>query len=91
MLYNERVNQPHVPDRDLTIGSFVRRRRLNSRLTQSELGELAGVGKRLIVELERGKPTLRLDKVNQVLAVFGKQLGLVDAPRDSPVGSQTNR
>jgi y4mF family transcriptional regulator len=76
------VNEPEVPDRVLEVGSFVRARRLNSRLTQAELGDLAGVGKRFIVELEQGKPTLRLDKVNQVLAVFGKQLGLVDAPRE---------
>ena len=32
-------------------------------------------------ELERGKATVRLDAVNRVLAVFGKQVGVVDAPR----------
>jgi y4mF family transcriptional regulator len=74
----------YVPDRDLTLGAFVRGRRVSSRLTQAELGDLAGVGKRFIVELEQGKPTLRLDKINQVLEVFGKRLGVVDAPRKSP-------
>jgi transcriptional regulator with XRE-family HTH domain len=53
-----------------------------SRLTQRELGELAGVGTRLVSELERGKPTLRMDAVNRVLRVFGKTLGHVDAPRN---------
>jgi hypothetical protein len=41
------------------------------------------VGLRFIVELERGKPTLRMDTVNAVLRVFGKKLGIVDAPRKS--------
>jgi y4mF family transcriptional regulator len=65
---------------------MVRARRHASGLTQQELGELAGVGKRFIVELEQGKPTLRMDKVNQVLAVFGKTLGPVDAPRKETTG-----
>jgi hypothetical protein len=42
---------------------------------------LAGVGVRFIGELERGKPTLRVDRVNAVLRVFGKALGLVDGAR----------
>ena len=64
------------------IGNFVRERRQANRLTQRELGELAGVGIRLVSELERGKPTLRMDAVNKVLRVFGQMLGAVEAPRD---------
>jgi y4mF family transcriptional regulator len=64
------------------IGNFVRTRRQASNLTQQELGELAGVGTRFISELERGKPTLRMDAINRVLRVFGAMLGHVDAPRD---------
>lgn len=64
------------------IGRFVRERRRANNLTQLELGELAGVGTRLISELERGKPTLRMDAVNRVLRVFGRMLGHVEAPRD---------
>jgi y4mF family transcriptional regulator len=63
------------------LGDLVRRRRIAAQLTQRELAELAGVGLRLISELERGKPTLRLDAVNKVLRVFGLTLGPVDAPR----------
>ncbi|MBI1899759.1 MAG: helix-turn-helix transcriptional regulator [Planctomycetia bacterium] len=62
------------------IGQVVRERRAASNLTQRELGELAGVGLRLVSELERGKPTLRLDAVNKVLQVFGLMLGPVDSP-----------
>jgi len=70
-----------MPDRECSPGAFVRRRRKAGGLTQAELAELAGVGTRFVSELERGKPTLRLDKVNRVLAVFGKCLSLADAPR----------
>jgi hypothetical protein len=52
-------------------------------LTQQQLSELAGVGKRFVVELEGGKATLRLDKVDLVLAVFGKRVGVEAAPRTS--------
>lgn len=62
------------------IGEFVRTRRKAAGLSQRELGELAEVGTRFVSELERGKSTARLDAVNRVAAVFGKTLGLVDAP-----------
>jgi HTH-type transcriptional regulator/antitoxin HipB len=64
------------------IGEFVRRRRMASNLTQRQLGELAGVGTRFISDLERGKPTLRMDAVNKVLNVFGRMLSYVEAPRE---------
>ena len=43
-------------------------------LTQSELARRAGVGLRFIRELERGKATVRLDKISQVLSLFGCEL-----------------
>jgi y4mF family transcriptional regulator len=63
------------------IGEFVRRRRTANKLTQRELGELAGVGTRFVSELERGKPTLRMDAVNKVLHVFGKMVSYVEELR----------
>jgi len=56
---------------------FVKERRKILKLTQKELAEKAGVGLRFIRELEQGKPTLRLDKINQVLSLFGYQIGPV--------------
>ena len=44
-------------------------------LTQSQLAERSGVGLRFIRELEQGKKTLQMDKVNQVLHLFGYELG----------------
>lgn len=64
-----------------SIGGFVRERRQAARLTQRELAELAGVGTRVVSELERGKPTLRMDVVNRVLHVFGRTLAHGEAPR----------
>ncbi len=46
-------------------------------LTQVELSEKSGVGLRFVRELEQGKQTLRLDKVNQVLSLFGTEVGVV--------------
>jgi len=59
------------------ISAFVKEKRKKLGLTQQELAERAGVGLRFVRELEQGKPTLQLDKVNQVLFLFGHQLGPV--------------
>lgn len=61
----------------MTLNEFVKLKRNNAKLTQPELAEKAGVGLRFLRDLEQGKPTLRLDKVNQVLHLFGHQLGPV--------------
>ncbi|MBW2071424.1 MAG: helix-turn-helix transcriptional regulator [Deltaproteobacteria bacterium] len=62
----------------MNIQTFIRRQRKLHGLSQAELARRAGVGLRFIRELERGKPTLRMDKVNQVLQLFGKTLGPVE-------------
>ncbi len=62
-------------------GGFRPRATPGKQTESTELAELAQVGKRFLVELEAAKPTLRMDAVNKVLAVFGKKLGIVDAPR----------
>ncbi len=53
---------------------FVKVRRKLLGLTQEELAGKAGVGLRFIRDLEQGKETLRLDKVNQVLKLFGHEM-----------------
>lgn len=50
-------------------------------MTQMDLSYKSGVGLRFIRDLEQGKKTLRMDKVNTVLALFGKELGVVEQPR----------
>jgi y4mF family transcriptional regulator len=56
---------------------FLKDKRRIARLTQPELATKAGVGLRFIRDLEQGKTTLRMDKVNQVLKLFGYELGPV--------------
>lgn len=54
---------------------FVKSRRDQLGLTQQELAKRAGVGIRFVRDLEQGKESLRLDKVNQVLVLFGHKMG----------------
>lgn len=56
------------------LSSFIKYQRKKLKLTQEELAAKAGVGIRFIRELEQGKETMQLDKVNQVLALFGFNL-----------------
>lgn len=61
---------------------FVKESRKVSGLTQEELSFKAGVGLRFVRDLEQGKPTLQMDKVNQVLKLFGYELGPVPVDRN---------
>ena len=58
----------------MIISEHVKAKRKEFGLTQMELSERAGVGPRLVRELERGKSTVQLDKVNMVLKLFGEEL-----------------
>ena len=60
-----------------TFGNFVKEMRKQYGLTQEQLAEKSGVGLRFLRELEAEKPTLRMDKVNMVLEMFGAELGVV--------------
>ena len=58
----------------MDLGEYIREKRKQYNLTQIELAERSGVGVRFIRELERCKTTVQLDKINQVLALFGEIL-----------------
>lgn len=60
-----------------SIANFIKEKRKQMKLTQPELAEKAGVGLRFLRELENGKESVRLDKVNQVLALFGASVGVI--------------
>ena len=75
----------NIPDREYyvtieEIGAVVRQARLAQGLRQDQLAAAAGVGLRFLVELERGKPTVRLAKVLAVLNALGCRLEVTPPP-----------
>lgn len=65
------------------LADFVKSKRQALKMTQQELALKAGVGYRFVRELEAGKTTLQLEKVNEVLKLFGHEVGPVPIERSS--------
>lgn len=61
----------------MRLSEHIKEKRKKNGLTQVELAERAGVGLRFVRDLEQGKQTLRMDKVNDILVLFGETLGPV--------------
>ena len=59
----------------MSLSAHIKLKRKKYGLTQMELAQRAGVGLRFVRDLEQGKLSLRMDKVNDVLALFGECLG----------------
>ena len=77
------IRSPHQ------LGAALRAARKQIGLTQPQLALAAGVGVRFIVDLEAGKPTLRLENVLRVIDALGGEIQLIglpsvaaDAPRE---------
>lgn len=66
------------------LSAFVKEMRRKHRLTQIDLADKSGVGLNFVRNLEQGKPTLRIDKINQVLALFNHECGPVPMAKRSP-------
>lgn len=64
------------------LATFVKQKRKQANLTQQELAKKAGVGLRFLRDVEQGKSTLRMDKVNQVLRMFGHELAPMPLNRE---------
>ena len=62
---------------DMQLSILVKEMRREHGLTQEDLAQKAGVGLRFVRDLEQGKQTLRMDKINQVLLLFGCEVGAV--------------
>ena len=56
-----------------TIAQFIKKERKKAGLTQEEFALRSGLGLRFVRELEQGKETVRLDKVNQAVGMFGME------------------
>lgn len=66
----------------MELSQLIKEKRKELHLTQKELADKAGVGLRFVRELESRKPTLQMYKVNQVLMLFGYELGPVPLNRN---------
>lgn len=54
-----------------TLSQFLKDKRKENQLTQEEFAERAGVALTVVRKIEQGKENLNLEKVNQVLKMFG--------------------
>jgi len=61
-----------------SLGALIKQVRKSQGLTQEQLAAACGLGRRFVVELERGKPTSHIGKIMQVLSALGLTLNLVD-------------
>ena len=76
-----------IPDRVYfiymnTIAEFIKNERKKAGLTQEEFALRAGLGLRFVRDLEQGKETVRMDKVNHALAMFGMEVVPGEMKRD---------
>lgn len=55
------------------IAEFIKQKRKEAGLTQEDFAIRSGLGLRFVRELEQGKETVRMDKVNQALSMFGME------------------
>lgn len=55
------------------IAEYIKIQRKAAGLTQAEFAMRSGLGLRFIRDLEQGKETVRMDKVNEALAMFGME------------------
>ncbi len=56
------------------VAEFIKKNRKQAKLTQEEFALRSGLGLRFIRELEQGKNTVRMDKVNIALSMFNHEL-----------------
>ncbi|MBD3337448.1 MAG: helix-turn-helix domain-containing protein [Candidatus Eisenbacteria bacterium] len=71
------------------LGKAVRLHRKAARITQHELGRLSGVGKSAVYDIERGKPTVRLETLLRVLRTLNIRLewsGPLAGSQEDPTG-----
>lgn len=78
----KRRRESEIKQKAGRLATVVRERRKSMGYSQEKLADRAGVGLRFLRELEQGKSTVRVDKVNLVLFLFGMELAPVELPRE---------
>ena len=71
------------------LSQYLKTKRKETGLTQVQLADKAGVGLRFVRDMEQGKASLRMDKVNQVLVMFGDELGPVPMDRNKLINEES--
>lgn len=69
----------HINIKMERLAEFVKRRRKQTGMSQQEFAERSGVALTVVRKIEQGKETLQLEKVNQVLKMFGHELAPVSS------------
>ncbi len=70
------------------LATFVKEKRKLINITQVELADKAGVGLRFVRDMEQGKISLRMDKVNDVLILFGAELAPANMDRNKLINNE---
>ena len=86
MNYHYICTRKGISVESVLLNEFVKSKRKALGLSREEFARKAGVGLRFLRELEQGKETLKMDKVNQVLKLFGMQLGVTSMDRNNLIG-----
>jgi y4mF family transcriptional regulator len=68
---SSKINNPEE------LGLYLLKERKHLKLTQREISEVADVGRKFIIELEKGKATAQLGKVFELLNSLGLELHLI--------------
>lgn len=75
-------------NKQTVLSKYVKEMRKKFGLTQVDLSEKAGVGLRFVRDLEQGKKSLRVDKVNEVLRLFGSEVGPIPMDRSTLINPE---
>jgi len=70
------------------LAEFVKRKRKQAKLTQEDLASRAGIALTVIRKIEQNKGNLNLEKVNQVLRMFGHELAPINSKDLNPANQQ---
>ena len=72
------------------LASLIRKHRKIAGLSQLQLAELAGVGKTVIYDIEKGKETIRLDTLRKILLILNIRVKLISPLMDQIMKDETS-
>lgn len=68
------------------LGENIKLARLRRKLSTQQVAERAGIGRRTLYEIERGKSTVSIGSYVQVLSVLGLEVDLLNVAKDDLLG-----